>query len=648
MTPLEMLLAQDGAPPTLANLGGEDVFWQQSDTLITSKLWFRAAEALLAEWDTLDQPERAAAFITNALSTTSSPAAADDVLDQLVEHPGYLRQAANQLNDLSLARSRRYATPLDAELAGIFLEAALRLALAGTTSRYGLLDRLVDSSVSAAPHVYARRVVRALGTAYEHWRDQDLLVALGRFTGTYAHGDAAYELAMCHLADAFNAADRPALLDSFTTARELLQEAVRAEEDRPDAVAYLAALDAVLAFDSGHTETLESATQRLRRSITEHSMWLTGSRTHWRAGRYDTEAAWYNLSADLDHAHTHLGQPLTNWSARTIQHVLAVYTAHRSVRIQPVDAARGLQILLAPPIEDAFASREGLRLHLRGILADAPADWDVDAAEQLLHAINERLAAGDPQLAPGGLGKAPQAAYPQLAAALGSQALAGLPAPMLQALQDGISDGDAALTMRMPIAQQDIFNDALVALNHSPDFRHPVVRKHFVRLITQTIRFLHNRTNRGRAHHSPRFAYLFAPEPGDKLPLENTIQEDFQDYLDGNLEDVDIEKVDRSGGRADLEVTFPGFAIIIECKRTKGKTTHRGLRRYLGQTVAYQASGVALGMLVVLDLTPKTEWIPSIRDNMWVERIRAPTSDQGDRWAVIVRVPGNRITPHEM
>ncbi|QWA23216.1 hypothetical protein KJK32_23575 [Streptomyces sp. JCM17656] len=122
-----------------------------------------------------------------------------------------------------------------------------------------------------------------------------------------------------------------------------------------------------------------------------------------------------------------------------------------------------------------------------------------------------------------------------------------------------------------------------------------------------------------------------------------------EDYLAGNLEDVNIELTDRAGGRADIEVRMPGFAIIIECKRTKGSTTKKGLRRYLGQTVAYQAGGITLGMLVVLDLTPKNrEWIPNIRDSMWADRITARTADQRDRWAVIVRVPGNRIKPHEM
>ena len=110
----------------------------------------------------------------------------------------------------------------------------------------------------------------------------------------------------------------------------------------------------------------------------------------------------------------------------------------------------------------------------------------------------------------------------------------------------------------------------------------------------------------------------------------------------------DIELPDRSGGRADIAVRYPGFEIIIECKRTKGKTTRPGLRRYLGQTVAYEAGGVTLGMLVVLDLRPKPDWIPNIRDSMGGEHIRAPHPEQRDRWAVVVRVPGNRTTPHEM
>ncbi|MEV6781191.1 hypothetical protein [Streptomyces sp. NPDC051098] len=616
--------------------------------MTASPLWFRAAESLLAEWETLDHPDRASALITRALAATTSPAAADDILDQLVEHRGYLHHAATQLNGIAVDRSRKHTTPLDAELAGLFLEAALRLALPGTTSRYGLLDRLVDPTAATAPPAYARRTVRALGTAYEQWRESDLLTALERFVGTAVHGDAVYELAMCHLADAANAPDRSTLLGAFTTARGFLEQAVDADEDRPDATAFLAAVDAVLAFDTGNTTTLNTATRQLRRSLTEHAMWLTGTRTHWRAGRYDSEAAWYTLSLDLEHADANLDQPLTTWPTQTIHHVLAAYTAHRSVRLQPADAAPGLQVLVAPRIEDAFAERHGLLMYLRGLIADAPADWDSAAADLLLQAVDDRLQDQD-STPPGGPGKAPEATYPHLVAVLGSQMLASLPTTMLDSLEGSLSDSDATLMAKMPIAQQHIFNDVLAVLKECPDFQNPVVHEGFVRLVTRTIKFLNSRTNRARQHHTARFEYLYAPERDKSLPLENTVQEDLQDYLDGNLEDVDIELTDRAGGRADIEVRLPGFSTIIECKRTTGSTTRSGLRRYLGQTVAYQAAGITLGMLVVLDLTHKNrDWIPNIRDNMWADRVPARTIDQRDRWVVIVRVPGNRIKPHQM
>jgi hypothetical protein len=51
-------------------------------------------------------------------------------------------------------------------------------------------QHLVDPTAATAPAAYGRRVARALGTAYEQWRDHDLLTALGRFTETAVHSDA--------------------------------------------------------------------------------------------------------------------------------------------------------------------------------------------------------------------------------------------------------------------------------------------------------------------------------------------------------------------------------------------------------------------------------------------------------------------------
>lgn len=651
MTPLETLLARRGDAPTLEDFGGEDQLFAQAEELATSRLWFRAAETLLAAWDRLSNPDRAAAFIAEALTTENRPGVVGDLLDRLCDHPGYLEHHATALNRIALRRTEPHATSLEAETAGLFLEAALRLALAeGVIKRYGLLDALTDPQAPSAPIGYARQVVRALGAAYEQWRDADLTTALHAFLHTPGlRSDAAFELAMCHLSDAFNAADRASLLTQLTSSRTHFTEAIDSDEDRPDATAYRAAINAVLAFEAADNESLSTEVAQLHRSTSEHALWLTGLRTGWRDGRYDTEAAWYALSIDLEHAATHLDSPLPTWPSQTIQHILAVYTAHRSVRLTSTGDASALQLLVAPRIEDAFAAREGLLLHVQALLADAPPDWDRNAAEELRSAVESRLRLRPEDATEDGPGKvAAAASYADLAAELGNHVLAGLPTQMLESVQESLSDSAIVPARRLPIAQQEIFNEVVTVLESCVDFKHPIVRQHFVRLITQSIRFLHTRTTRARAHHTPRFAYLFAPEPGEKLPLENTVQEDLQDFLDGNLEDVDIEVTDRSGGRADIQVTFPGFTTIIECKRTKGRTTRKGLRRYLGQTVAYQATGITLGMLVVLDQTPKVNWIPNIRDNMWADHIPSPAPEQRGRWAVVVRVPGNRTPPYAM
>ncbi|WP_404199770.1 hypothetical protein [Streptomyces tauricus] len=647
MTPLEKLLARRGDAPTLEDVGGEENLWAQADELVTSRLWFRGAETLLAAWDRLSSQVRAATFIADALTTENRPGIVGDILDRLCDHPGYLKLHSATLNRIALRRTEVHASALEAETAGLFLETALRLALAGgAIKRYGLLDVLTDPQARSAPIGYARHIVRALGAAYEQWRDADLITPLHAFLDIpQLRSDAAFELAMCHLSDAFNAADRPSLLTQLNISRTHFTEAIDSDEDRPDATAYRAAINAVLAFEAKDNEALSAEAAQVRRSTSEHALWLTNLRTGWRDGRYDTEAAWYTLSADLEHAATHLDSPLPIWPSQTIQHILAVYAAHRSVRLTSTEDASALQLLVAPRIEDAFAAREGLLLHVHALLADAPPDWDRHAAEELRSAVEVRLGL-QPEDGPGKVSAA--ASFADLAAELGNHVLAGLPTQMLESVKNSLADSAIVLTRRLPIAQQEIFNEVVTVLEDCDDFKNPTVRQDFVRLITQSIRFLHTRTTRARAHHTSRFAYLFVPEPGGKLPLENTIQEDLQDFLDGNLEDVDIEVTDRSGGRADIQVTFPGFTSIIECKRTKGRTTRKGLRRYLGQTVAYQAGGITLGMLVVLDQTPKTNWIPNIRDNMWADHLPSPASEQRDRWAVVVRVPGNRTPPYAM
>ncbi|MGP3951182.1 hypothetical protein [Streptomyces sp. 7N604] len=452
---------------------------------------------------------------------------------------------------------------------------------------------------------------------------------------------------MCHLSDAFNAPDRATLLAHLETSRKRFADAITADEDRPDATAYRAAINALLAFEAGDNETLSINAAQLRRSTTEHALWLTGLRTGWRDGRYDTEAAWHTLSINLEQTATHLDSPLPAWPNHTIQHILAAYTAHRSLRLTTTGPAPAIQNLVAPRIEDAFATREGLLLHVRALLADAPESWDRQGAHDLISAIDSRLHQSPEEPIEDGPGKG-DAAATALAAAIDEELRAKLPALIVDTLLDHLDDAGFGYTSQRPQVEQELYDDIVAGLKDCPDFQDPTVRRHFLPLVNATIRFLSNRTNRGRAGHTKRYGYLFARKEGEKPPLEVELQEDLHDYLDAIGMKTQIEPIDRSGGRADILVSFPGFEIVIECKREQRNASRDSLKRYLPQTVAYQATGVTLGMLAVLDLTPKPNWLPNLRDNMWTERVTAPSPDQRDRWAVVMRVTGNRTTPHDM
>ncbi len=53
-------------------------------------------------------------------------------------------------------------------------------------------------------------------------------------------------------------------------------------------------------------------------------------------------------------------------------------------------------------------------------------------------------------------------------------------------------------------------------------------------------------------------------------------------------------------------------------------------------------------MLVLLDLTPKPDWIRNIRDSMWADHIPAPAPDQRGRWAVVVLAIMKPLTEQEI
>lgn len=163
-------------------------------------------------------------------------------------------------------------------------------------------------------------------------------------------------------------------------------------------------------------------------------------------------------------------------------------------------------------------------------------------------------------------------------------------------------------------------------------------------IVVAAIRFLAFCLNAQRGGDHSHTAYLFDPEA-----TEGQLQQHLAEWFYGacGFTNLIIEAQHIGAGRIDLMLVFNGFRFVLELKREKDDATREGLSAYLRQEAAYQATDIALGMLVVLDLTAGP--LPDhMRDNVWVDVVSSNGAGGTERYVVVVRVPGNRVSPSRL
>ena len=102
-----------------------------------------------------------------------------------------------------------------------------------------------------------------------------------------------------------------------------------------------------------------------------------------------------------------------------------------------------------------------------------------------------------------------------------------------------------------------------------------------------------------------RTAYLNDPDA-----KEQDLQDDLLEWYMGNEHgNPYIEPQNIGGGRVELVFPVNGDRFVVELKREQADASRESLRKYLGQTAAYQATSICVGMLVVLDLA--TQGLPA-------------------------------------
>lgn len=582
---------------------------------------------------------------------------------RLLTYPQLAQRLGRPLEKALLAQAEAAAEPgvdpAQASIGATALETVLHLSTTGVCKPYQLLTVLTDLTdrIATAPVELCTRLPRVAGLAHEHFGDDTLVTLLQRLLSVAdAEPDAGFELAMAELRRALDAPDEATIVPSLMDARKGFAAVEAADEDRHDARAYAAAIDAIMAFRQSDTTPLREAADRLQSAVTHRHAWL--GRTYsppWNWARGQAEIAWLQLAQTL----TTAAQPAHEaWYCHPSQPIAALLDAYQAGRsfiahTQSPGQLHAVETLVKPTIEAAFV-RDTHRLTLLDhALEHDPAFTDNEAARSLHQAVHgalDRSAPGNIGRDPGGgdQGKAPTrltAVLHRMGVTDAHEQLRHLPPQIQDRLETLLWNEEVAQASGGNIKVERKLQELLSELSTAPDWAIPQIAGPFKILLRQTLLYLDSRFDIGGEMGGDRTAFLRAT-PGSRPAKERPMHQDYKDWLDqGPLyNQVRAEVFDRGGGRADIVVYFPHASFSVECKREQDDASKDGLRRYVGQASAYTQTDAALGILLVLDLTNHSTGTPDLFANVWVEHVRR-SPDEDARCIVVARLPV-RPTPH--
>jgi len=676
----EYLVAAEsnGSAASIEQFGAQTVAGEAAD-IAAGPLAPLLAHAL-AELASTGDPEwwTAADSFINGLTDQQSLLALMSSVEAILASPAAVDARGIHLHDVLL----RDLVPLiqsHPQLAASRLEGALRLAVAGAVTPFGVLGHLT-SLPSGAPEEFTERLPRLLGAAIDRWANETTIVApLQSALDQLRHDDAAgidamFELALCQLREALSAETIPQATQALTAARSSFATVDAAEEARHDARVYAAACDAILAFAANDRDRLVDATDRLTAAVDQRTAWLSGVHSpSWLEPRRAAELVWQRLVLQLRAAAERLSEPawMDVWDA--LATVLDAYTQARTVRPLPaVEGTPGLAAIVEPTIEDAILREQGLLAGLRRSIIevsklDSP-PLDADTARLVLTRIE---AASARQREPHGHSTRsthdeddeephePDATRlhrlaPALIHGLGERRAANIAADIsdndLRLLEGLVYHRTTAQSFIAHPILDPLYEDLLQQLDTSPNFVGDV-RRTFGLLLEQTLRFLLSRaditTKTWGLHKGKDKDYRRLLKKNEQRPFEVDLQQDYYQWLaQGQLAGlVAVEQTDIATGRADVIVTSGATRYLTEIKRELTDASRENLEdSYLRQAADYSNTNVPFGQLLVLDLTPHPDGVRRVDEAVWLAYHRPPNATI-DRAVIVGVVAGNRPTP---
>lgn len=601
------------------------------------------AEAIVTAFTALDEndQQKAVRLLCHATGAATSGVALRLLTDVVVPAAGALG-ATDRLKVSLRQRVDDRADEQRSTIAAIALKALCHLSLLEDSARFLLFDALGTIGTDAEHETFATAAAWVAGVSFDRWRERAASECLERLTTGEGEAEASFWLGQALLVGALELHDADSIRTAMRGTLEHFDRAAAMGEDRPDAALYGATVrfiaDYSVGADKAHlAKHLDRATTACHRYLID-GIGLPDLPA-WMRPRYDAEARWVEL-LQLLHVATE-AEDRDAWfgAPRLIDGLADAYIAAHTLTptrsyLSSEAGVSGVVDTVIPRIASPF---------LDDIVPLAYLDHWLDQTDHsdaavFREAVNARVASGVNR------GKAPAVGdYPAVIKHLGSIP-DGVDSGFLAQVEHILEDVEGDKIARTERVVTELLATLYEGLTACPDFTGEV-RTFFTIVVDQVVRFLHVRMNAQENTFGKRFAYLY-----DANAHEDLMGLDLREFITGNVAGtINCEVQQVAGGRTDLFLQFDGFSITIELKREKSDVTPDGLAaNYLPQLASYESTSVTLGMLVVLDLTDKPTGAANIRDNAWVARLKGPNPGDRERFAVVVRVPGNRNAPSSL
>jgi hypothetical protein len=622
-----------GERVTVDRLGGLDRISAERDLLLTQPFLDVLVE--LTATAASDAQTFLAELLIEGFACVTSPVVFRDAANALIETTVLRDQLAKDLVPILTTRIAQRSNPAKHLIAAYALEALFRLSLAGAVTHHRILA-IVSEFDGAEGELFAEHAAKIVGVAFTQWGGEDLVASLKRLVAS-AEAEATYELGHVMLAGALQQDSLAEILGWLETAKVYFHQAMIAGEERADAAAYVAVIDLVRGFSADLSAAeLKIPLDRLGASMAaRRSLLQVGSVPAWLAPRIDREIAWVDLARGVQKAAQDLSRPSWLNAAATMEHLLTVYDAERTISGSP-----GLATMLRPRIEAAFVREQGLAAHLDDLLADPEScSIDVVTAGSLRTQIHRRIEEGaDSRKAEENV------AFPLLTSVLhGLPSADKLPRDTAAVLEKKLAERHRGFDrIGNPVINR-IFTLLTSSLVDCADYQGGI-RDDYNATLFQILGFCADRQDAGRKQLGPRGDYL-----RDPLAKEGDLQSDLRQWLKGNLTSADVhtEVEGVATGRTDLYIGFGGHRFIAELKRHHGYVDKAVAMSFFGQTGAYQATNVRLGFLGILELVDRRGPPATIEECFWSDSF-VPEGSQLARHVTVFRVPGILKSPSSL